>query len=307
MGTKTLAIVFADISGSTRLYDSLGDSTARELVAQCLTLMSDQTSKYQGVVIKTIGDEIMCTFGTADEAVEAVMGMQESITEDLPRMHPYMPASLKIRVGLHFGPAILEHGDVFGDAVNVAARMTDFAKGGQIICTQETIEALTPALRASSRHLDRLQVKGKAADIDIFEVVWQPDDMTRIATDLVKSRGFKGNLRLRYNGEVLTLDHRSGVVILGRGKNVDMVVNDSMISREHARIETRRGKFFLIDQSTNGTYVLGVEGPSYIRREEMLLSGRGKITLGRELGKATEVVCFDCEPVEKPSCGTIRR
>ncbi len=297
MSKQPLAIVFADISGSTQLYDSLGDSTARGLVTQCLAVMSEQIAKHQGVIIKTIGDEIMCTFGSADQAVEAAMAMQECVTEDLPRMNPGMPASLKIRVGLHYGPAILEHGDVFGDAVNVAARMTDLAKGGQIISTRETVAALASVLRASSRHLDRLPVKGKAQDIDIFEVVWQPDDVTRIATDLVKSRRHEGTLELSYNGEVLALDHRSGMVVLGRGKNVDLAVNDSMISREHARIESRRGKFFLIDQSTNGTYVSSAEGQSYIRREEILLSGQGKITLGRELDKATEVVCFDCVSV----------
>ncbi len=291
----TLAIVFADISGSTQLYDSLGDSTARELVAQCLALMSEQIDRHQGAFIKTIGDEIMCTFPTAEQAVEAAMGMQESITEDLPQKNPNLSVNLMIRVGLHYGPAILEHGDVFGDAVNVAARMTDLAKGGQIITTQETAEVLSPTLRASSRHLDRLPIKGKALDVDIFEVVWQPEDVTRIATDLIKPKRHKGSLQLRYNGNVLALGHTRDVVVLGRGKNVDLVINDTMISREHARIESRKGKFFLIDQSTNGTYISNAEGQSYIRREEMMLNGEGKITLGRELGKATEVVSFDCE------------
>ena len=121
--SATLAIVFADISGSTRLYETLGDAVARELVSQCLDLMTQQITKHGGTVIKTIGDEIMCTFATGDEAVESAMAMQEVVTEDLPRINPNMPSSMTIRIGLHFGPAILEQGDVFGDAVNTAARM----------------------------------------------------------------------------------------------------------------------------------------------------------------------------------------
>ncbi|HEX9782105.1 MAG TPA: adenylate/guanylate cyclase domain-containing protein, partial [Opitutaceae bacterium] len=126
----TLAIVFADISGSTRLYESLGDAIARELVAQCLGVMTEYVDKHGGKVIKTIGDEIMCTFPSADQAIEASMGMQEGVTEDLPELNPNTPSTLTIRVGLHFGPAIIEGEDVFGDAVNVAARMAGLAKGG---------------------------------------------------------------------------------------------------------------------------------------------------------------------------------
>ena len=73
----TLAIVFADISGSTRLYESLGDQTARQLIAECLEVMTEQVAKYSGTVIKTIGDEIMCTFPSANQAVEAAMGGSE--------------------------------------------------------------------------------------------------------------------------------------------------------------------------------------------------------------------------------------
>lgn len=292
--TTDLAIVFADISGSTRLYETLGDAVARELVSQCLDLMSEQITKYDGTVIKTIGDEIMCTFPTAERAAESSMGMQEAITEDLPDMNPNMPSTMTIRVGLHFGSAILEGGDVFGDAVNVAARMAGLAKGGQIITTQQTAEELPPILRSTTRHLDRIPVKGKADLIDIFEVIWQPEDVTRIATNVIKKVTKSVTLKLVYHDKVMRLDETSGTVILGRGKKADMVVNDTMASREHARIECRRDKFVLTDQSTNGTYVVTADGPAYLRREETTLTGEGKISFGRELAEAEEVVNFTC-------------
>ncbi len=292
--SANLSIVFADISGSTRLYETLGDAVARELVAECLAVMTESIEKYSGTVIKTIGDEIMCTFATAEKAVEAAMGMQEGVTEDLPDRNPNTPPTLTIRVGLHFGPAILEGGDVFGDAVNVAARMAGLAKGGQIITTQETAEKLSQTLRASTRHLDRISVKGKTEDIDIFEVIWQAEDVTRMATGLLSDQTREAKLKLNYNGLERELDQDMDPLILGRGKKADMVINDSMASREHARIECRRGKFILTDMSTNGTYVQTSEGPSYLRREDLVLTGEGRIALGRELSEATEFVSFTC-------------
>ncbi len=294
--TATRAIVFADISGSTRLYETLGDTIARELVSQCLDLMTEQVNRHNGAVIKTIGDEIMATFATAEQAVEACMSMQEAVAEDLPQRNQHTPANFTIRIGMHFGSCILEGGDVFGDAVNVAARMAGIAKGSQIITTQDTAAALSPAVRSSTRHLDRIPIKGKSEDVDIFEVIWQADDVTRMATGLLHHGANKiANLRLSYHAEVMDLDQDMNVVILGRGQKADMVVNDSMASREHARIECRRGKFILTDMSTNGTYVETLEGPSYLRREDIVLTGQGKIALGRDLGEATEYVVFDCQ------------
>ena len=290
-----LSTVFADISGSTRLYETLGDSVARELVSECLDLMTEHITRHGGIVIKTIGDEIMCTFPTAEAAVEASMGMQEGVTEDLPDRNPNTPSTLTIRVGLHYGPAILEGGDVFGDAVNVAARMAGLAKGGQIITTQGTVAELSPVLRSSTRHLDRISVKGKQEDIDIFEVIWQAEDVTRMATGLLKTQAKNATLKLSYHERSLQLDQDMEPFTLGRGKKVDMVVNDTMASREHARIECRRGKFILTDISTNGTYVQTPDGPSYLRREDLVLTGEGRIALGRELSEATEYVTFTCQ------------
>ena len=184
---------------------------------------------------------------------------------------------------------------MFGDAVNVAARMAGLAKGGQIITTQETADELSPVLRSSTRHLDRISVKGKQEDIDIFEVIWQAEDVTRMATGLLKGQTKTARLKLAYHSSILELNQDMNPVVLGRGKKADMVVNDTMASREHARIECRRGKFFLTDISTNGTYVQTPDGPSYLRREDLLLSGQGKIALGRELSEATEVVVFTIE------------
>ena len=294
--TTNLAIVFAHIGGgSTRLYETLGDAPARELMSQCLNLMTEQTTRFVGTVIKTIGDEIMCTFPTAENATESAIGMQEAVTEDLPDVDPDTPSSMTLRIGLHFGSVILEGGDVFGDAVNVAARMAGLAKGGQIITTQQTTDELPQTLRSNTRHLDRIAVKGKSELIDIFEVNWQTEEGSRTATNLIKGDLNFLSLTLIYHDQKIRLDMSSGTFILGRGKKVDMVVDDKMASREHAVIECRRDKFVLTDQSTNGTYVLTADGTTYLHREETTLSGEGKISFGREMAEAEEIVSFTCD------------
>jgi len=294
--TVTLAIVFADISESTRLYDVMGDTQARELVAQCLGVMTGVVHERRGTVIKTIGDELMCTFPRAGAAVAAARGMQEAVRKDLPDLNPNTPKDLTIRIGIQYGPAIVDGGDVFGDAVNVAARMTGQAKAGQIITTQTTVEALSPKLQASTRHLDRIRVKGKSGYLNIYEVVWQDEDVTHIASKVGPAPAGRGRLRLVYRGHKLTVSHQSGPLTLGRGKQAHLVVDDSQASRQHARIENRRGRFVLSDESTNGTYVLTTDGSVYLRREEVTLVGRGKISLGRDFAdEPAEVVLFECE------------
>ena len=295
--TTNIAILFADISGSTRLYEVLGDAAARAKVSTCLEMLANVTSRYKGIVIKTIGDEVMCTFPDAEAATTAACEMHEEIEDEVTEQTAAGPVSLSIRVGLHYGPAILESGDVFGDAVNVAARMASMAKGGQIITTQSTVAELPAILRASTRFIDRAPVKGKKETMDIFEVIWQQEDVTRMSTGVAEQGPSEAvSLRLRYHDETVLLDDRTNQIVMGRSKSADITVNESLASRQHVKIEQRRGKFFIIDQSTNGTYVHHENEQSFLRREEMPLSGNGKISLGRSFSEdPREVVHFSSE------------
>ncbi len=275
----------------------LGDDVARELIAQCLDLMSACVRRFGGRVVKTIGDEVMCIFAASEAAVGASIAMQEAVTDDLPRLNSHTPGSMSIRIGLHFGQVIVERGDVFGDAVNVAARMADVAKGGQIITTRAAVRKLSAALQESTRHLDRIQVRGKGSELDIYEVIWQPEDVTRIVTPVLLNDMDVGRVRLhlRYRETEIDIGNSSEAVILGRGQKADLVVDDSMASREHARIECRRGKFYLTDHSTNGTYLKSLDGTSYVRREEVQLAGAGSIGLGRVPSDLDDQIAFSTE------------
>lgn len=274
------AVMFADVAGSTRLYESLGDKDAKALVDDIIARMTAVTGEQGGVVIKTIGDEIMARFPSAESGIRAACLIQEAI--DL--LPPVRGAKLAVRIGLHWGPVILQADDVFGDAVNVAARMAGIAKGRQVITTAETVTDLPSDLREKTRMVDRTMVKGRQGEILVHEVLWEArQDVTaifKLQSGMLAALA-QASLSLRCDGNEMTLRAEEGPFLLGRGDDCQLVVLGTLTSRQHARIEFRRGKFVLIDQSTNGTWVRSDDGKDhYLRREELPLWGDGLISLG---------------------------
>lgn len=281
MSSSILAIMFADISGSTRLYETLGDTAARLRIADCLHHLEEVVVTCGGRVVKTIGDEVMCTFPGVEAAIVAACGMQELFEGGAVADTASDPVKLSLRIGVHLGPALVESTDVFGDAVNIAARMAALAKVGQIITTRTVVEQLPALLRGQTRLIDHAPVKGKKDTFDLFEVMWQQDDVTRMSPDVVVRPAARARLSLRHGGVTSIVDDSRPQVVLGRSKTADLSVQEPLASRLHARIEYRRGKFFLVDQSTNGTYLRNDVHEAFLRREESLLNGSGAISLGR--------------------------
>lgn len=287
------AILFADVSGSTRLYETLGDRAAKQAINGLLERMVGVAGRYSGVLVKTIGDEILCRFPTAERGVSAAMAMQEAMADDHSA-----PVRLQMRMGLHFGPVLLEAGDVFGDAVNVAARMSAIARAGQIIITQETVACLPPELALKTRLFDTTSVKGKQDQLVIYEVLWEEEANATVfvastAPGLARQEDVQPELVVRYQDLERRIKLGAGLGI-GRAETCELVVESPLASRLHARIESRRGKFVFIDQSTNGSYVRTEDGNVvYLRREELPLWGKGEISLGENFGEdATHVLHF---------------
>jgi len=292
-----VAVMFADVTGSTRLYETLGDDNANRIIGKVIDVMAKITEMYQGFVIKTIGDEIMCRFNSANDCVRAAKECQEEISMGIQGES----VEISIKVGLHFGPAILmEDGDVFGDAVNVAARMAGIAKGAQIITTEETIALLDPDLQDISRRFDKTSVKGKEEEIVVYQVVWETsDDVTRIEITTADMEDEVKYLSMDYQGQQIRIasnDNRT--FIIGRGVQSDLLCQTRLASRSHASIEFRRGKFHLSDQSSNGTFVKTDDGENiFLRRQELMLWGSGQIGLGEEVSNcdASDIIRFVCE------------
>jgi hypothetical protein len=200
-----------------------------------------------------------------------------------------------IRVGFHFGPALAAGDDVFGDSVNVAARMVGLAQASQVITSAATAASLSTWLRMRTRELAAVTVKGKLHDISVCEFVWQDsaDDLTTLST---RVHAAATRLRVRHGDRELVLGEERGNVSLGRDAQNDVVIADRMASRMHARIERRRDRYVLVDHSSNGTF-LSIAGEPEIplRREEFMLRGHGHISFGHAYAKdPTETVEFFC-------------
>ena len=278
-----LAILFADVVGSTQLYEKLGDTKAREMVGICIDAMKSATEQHGGTVIKTMGDEVMSTFPTADQAVNAANQMQRSISAHTGLQNDL--AHVAIRIGCHFGPVVLENRDVFGAAVHTANRMTSQAKAGQVMTTITMVEKLSPDWRAAVRQIDVATLKGRSHEVALYEVLWQTEDITSMLPAIAlanREQVRPRRLRLRFQGDELVLDDNRTLITIGRADDNDIIIKGNLISRLHARIETNKQRFVLVDQSTNGTFVHAMNGDEqFIRRDTMPIVGEGLIGLGR--------------------------
>jgi adenylate cyclase len=287
------AILFADVSGSTELYEKLGDKPAAKAIEACLNELRGIVGARQGQVVKEIGDELMVVFSQPRAAFQAATEMQQRVTALLP----VAGVKLAIRIGFHFGPVLEDKenkGDFWGDGVNTAARLAGLAKAGQVLTSSVTVNTLPPDQRGTLRDLDAISVKGKHDALHVYEVLWDPDDSTQLV-GVASSARLETKLILRVGGRTLAFPPDKTALVLGRDKTCDFVVEEKTASRQHARIERRGLQYFLIDESTNGTYV-AVEGDREVmlRRDRLLLRSRGKIAFGTSTSSAAEVVSFEC-------------
>ncbi len=276
-----VAILFADVVGSTQLYDKFGDTKASETVAICLDVMKDATHQYNGTVIKTIGDEVMSTFPSVDEAMGAAAMMQGRISAE-SKQDDRIPVS--IRVGCHFGPVVQEQNDIFGAAVHTANRMTSQAKAKQIVISGDTVEKMSPKMQELTRQIDVATVRGRMDEVALYELLWNPEEATSMLPTIEwESRARKvSKMILNFRDQTVEISDQRKSANIGRADDNDLVVKGNLISRIHAKVELRRGKFVLIDQSTNGTFMQNLQGEEiFVRRDSTELNGEGTIGLGR--------------------------
>jgi class 3 adenylate cyclase len=289
--SKERAILFADVSGSTALYELLGDKPAAKAIDALLGVLREVIATRDGQVVKTIGDELMVVFNNPAAACEAAREMQQRVS----LWPPTSGAKLAIRIGFHFGIVLEDKGDFWGDGVNTAARLAGLAKAGQILTTGSTVNALPALQRSNLRDLDAISVKGKQDAVRVFELMWgDTEDATHVAS-MAASAKVEARLTLELGERTIVFPPNKQVLVLGRENTCDIVIPEKTASRRHARIERRGVQYVLVDESTNGTYV-AIEGDREVmlRRESVMLRGRGKIALGTSTDAAVELVLFDC-------------
>jgi len=272
---QLLAILFADIAGSTQLYEQVGDVEAHRQVALSLQQMATAVEQHSGKVLRTVGDSTLASFSSCDNALSAAATMQES--------HKAM--QLSVRVGFHFGQVIPDKGDVYGNAVNIAARVASFAKSDEITATADSIARLSPENQARATLLDTISVKGISEPMGIYRFTWEADANmhTRIASSPMPAAtpNPKTKLPLLFQGKSFTIDDKSSSLSVGRDLTSNLSVDGERVSRKHAHIDWSAGQLLLTDTSTNGTFIQREgESPLFVRRETVVLDGTGSIGFG---------------------------
>lgn len=287
-------ILFADIAGSTALYETIGDARAEALISKVLENLSTIVVQQGGSVIKTIGDELMCQFPSADQSVQAAVLMHEWVARQNARGSG---PNLSVRIGAHVGSVIDSQGDVYGDTVNVSARIAALARPGKTMISEQTFEALNPDLQQSCRFMMESYVKGKEQPLRIYDAVWEKtDELTRLAS----------TPRTRASGAVMVVsygDHSTrleqGAIRIGRGTECDLVVEAPQASRCHCEIRHTGNKFTLTDSSTNGTFVLQNDVELFFHNETVPLLSSGLLSLGQNsAGNAEHLIEFVIEAAD---------
>ena len=289
---ENLAVLFADITDSTKLYSTLGDNAARVVVNACLTLMGEVVARRNGRVVKTIGDEAMCVFRRADDAVAAASEMQTVIDAKRPGKY-----HVKLHIGLHYGPVLVEGDDVFGDTVNAAAYLTAVAAAEQVLTTEATERNLSPELKLKVRPVFKTVLKGSIEESTVYQVVWHQDvgELTDVNMRSHKAiPGDEGSLLISYQNLKLRMDQGRPNLMIGRGEDCDLVVREKLASRKHLSIRLLRTHFYLLDHSLNGSFVTLESGDEvHVLRGELLLDGAGRISLGRSAREgATDFIVY---------------
>lgn len=269
---ENLAVLFADIGGSTRLYESSGDQRAFELISSCIGRLTAIIEKHQGTVIKSMGDGLMASFATADSALSVGSFLQESEAKQ----------DLEISVGFDCGSVIEQDGDVFGDTVNVAARLSDLARGGEILMTEQAARLLSPGLGCHAAFFDKMHVKGRAEPLRVYRFEPPQADTTEVLSATGVGTRSVAVLPLCYRGTEITVSAEADCFVMGRGEGCDLLVPVLYVSRQHAVIEFKRGNFHLTDVSTNGTYIVSETAQFvHLKRESAQLPESGTLSLGR--------------------------
>jgi class 3 adenylate cyclase len=270
LAADTLTVLFADICDSTRLYHDLGDSVAHTLAAQCLKVVADTTAANGGTVVKTIGDGAMVTFPTVFQSYKTAIEIQDALRD----------GQLRMKIGFHVGPVIRADADVYGDTVNVAARVLARSGPGEILMSGACAERLRPEERATVRLLDTTSVKGRPESLEIYSYIGDATNVTIIVPSAKRESG--AALMLMYRGRELRMETTAAPLLIGREASCGLVIDSELASRRHATIEVQRTSFVLTDHSSNGTFVVPDQSgiPQFLRREAVHLAGSGVISVG---------------------------
>jgi adenylate cyclase len=276
------AILYADVSGSTHIYEKHGDKVARENIGTCISILTNVAEANNGSVIKTIGDEAMCEFPNAVKAAVAAKEMHEELSF-ASSQGKFSIGEVHVKIGWHYGEIKYRGKEIIGEAPVTAQQIIGLAKADEILTSKQSIDALPDELKLDARFIDAIEAESWVGELKVFGLPWEEEDeVTRIGSIAsFEDKTVHKALLLDYSGKQIRLDSEHSHCRVGRGKENDLSVEGNFTSKFHAEIVCRHGVFHLKDNSTNGTAVYFANGRDVrLHREEEILSDHGTIYFG---------------------------
>jgi len=294
MGTET-TVVFADLAGSARIFEAMGNARATATVTHLIQMLGNQCEAHGGRVVKTLGDGIFAIFPHSLDAVAAVIQLQRGHQKRVVTWP--VPLRMELQIGVARGEVVEVDGDFYGDAVNLASRLSDMAGSGQIWAAEGVVQDL-PEGDFRHRSLGPITIRGKHEMPVVYRVYWHEDYFSPFLTipaELplqVASDSAIGQIEFARLGVRSTFNAQEMPIHLGRVNEAHFIISDPRVSRLHARLHLRQGSFVLTDISSYGTWVRfhgngEVSQELALRREECLLHGEGEISFGAPLSESS--------------------
>ena len=308
---RLVTVMFTDIAGSTKYFDTHGDLEGMAMVTDVLNALQPQVNKHKGTVVKTIGDAIMAFFENPVEAVRSSIDMQRAIVH-LNTRRP-KDKSVHVRVALNLGVGLVKDNDVFGDVVNVCSRIEHQTEANRIGVSPSVVEAITKEKDLNVRKIGVVALRGKAAQMDLYEVLWregekpvevQPAKMSgeqlalAAGTQLGLAEDVRAAIAAALKGKapttkVAAAERKFALVqvmpdrslgqkfplteastVIGREKAAMVFPDDTLMSRQHAVFTALGGALYVEDlESANGVFVR-IRHPIEIEHGTIILLGR---------------------------------
>ncbi|MEY2631791.1 MAG: hypothetical protein RIR00_445 [Pseudomonadota bacterium] len=275
---RELAVLVADIAGRNRVAMRLGETEAGHAIDRCIKRIERAIEGSRGLLVRSEQDRIIAIFPAAEDACLSGVEMQQRVA-DLP---PVSGVKLSLRAGFAFGLVNESSYGVSGVTAQQAAQLAERALTGQVVTNRLTVAKLNPTLAQAARPASG-EHPAESPEQEPMIVWHQPQvgggSSKPAVAPAVAPPGKR--LCLRYKGKACLVDERSPTLTMGRDLSNFLIVEDRKASRIHARLEYRNGRFLLVDQSTNGSYVSqGNEAEAFIWQAELELTASGSLCFG---------------------------
>ncbi len=283
---RECAVLLADLTGSTPLYEKLGNEAAAAVVAACRDEMRAIAERESGEFIHYRGDDILCIFDNCSSALRAAKEIVRVGSSDKPGVH----------AGLTWGQIIRGRDEVFGDAVNLAARLGSISNPGEVLLSATVAEGLNEAEQRKLRPMDQVALKGKSLPVHVYGALGHELEMQTTQAPGHVTLSSETRIQLQVAGQERDLGEGE-MLVIGRGLDCQIVLGAPHISRRHAGFTVRQGLAEFTDYSSTGSYLkFGDADPFFVRRKPVVLSGRGAISLGVDMADAgDEMIWFSVE------------